>query len=145
MELQKIVRTLLQNSRIFRNFTEEEMVDILQFCKSKSFKSGDVIIKENTKGSDFFIIVSGSVSIKKESKSIDMLRAGECFGEMGAISDTRRSATTESVGDTLLLDIDFDKLDLLKMEIQVKLYRNLTIVLSERLRKRIEDIVHEHS
>lgn len=142
MEIQKIIRYLLQNSRIFREFEEAEMVDILQFSKSKSFKDGEVVIKENTKGSDFFIIVTGSVMIRKNNKTIDVLHAGECFGEMGAMSDTRRSATSESKGETLLLNIDMQKLDLMGPEIQAKFYRNIALVLTERLRKRVEDIAH---
>lgn len=142
MELQRIINVLMQNSRIFKDFAEEEMFDILQFCKSKSFKDGETILKENTKGSDFFIIVTGSAIIKKEGKVIDVLRSGECFGEMGALSDIKRSASIESKGDTVLLDIDIERLEVLKMEIQLKLYKNIALVLAERLRKRIEDIVH---
>jgi len=142
MELQRIINVLMQNSRIFKEFAEEEMFDILQFCKSKSFKDGDIILKENTKGSDFFIIVTGSAIIKKEGKVIDVLHSGECFGEMGALSDIKRSASIASKGDTVLLDIDIERLEVLKMEIQLKLYKNIALVLAERLRKRIEDIVH---
>ncbi len=141
MDIKKIVTILMQDSRIFKTFTEEEVFDLLRICKSRSFKRGEIILKEGTKGSDFFILVTGSVIIRKEGKTIDVLRAGECFGEMGALSDINRSATIESDADTVLLDIDVERADDLKIEIQAKLYKNIALVLADRLRKRIEDMV----
>ena len=141
MDAHKIIKILLQNSKIFKEFSEEEMVEILKLCKSRSYRPGEIIIIEDSLGSDFFVIVTGSIIIKKKGKIIDILRTGECFGEMGAIWDAKRSATTESEGDAVLLDIDVDKISQLDFEIQAKLYKNIALVLADRLRKRIDDIV----
>ncbi len=141
MEIDKLIKALTTNSRIFHLFNEEEMLAVLRCCVRKSYKGGEIVFKEGTKGNELYIIVTGSVIVKKESKTIDVIRSGECFGEMGALSDEERSATVEADGDILLLVIDLEKFDSLKCEIQIKFLKNVILVISERLRERIEDMV----
>jgi CRP-like cAMP-binding protein len=142
METEKIIKTLAQNSRILLNLNDNEILEVLRCCLSKTYKNKETIFKEDTNGNELFIIVSGSVVVKKEGKTIDVIRSGECFGEMGAFSNEKRAATMEADGDILLLTISSEKLDSLSPELQIKLLKNMLLITSERLRERIEDIVH---
>ncbi|RPI89452.1 MAG: cyclic nucleotide-binding domain-containing protein, partial [Spirochaetales bacterium] len=103
MEIEKIIKVLTANSRFFHAFSEEEMMDFLRRCTSRSHKDGEVIFREDSNGTELFIIVSGSVRVKKDGRIIDVVRSGECFGEMGALSGEKRSATMEANGDVVLL------------------------------------------
>jgi eukaryotic-like serine/threonine-protein kinase len=141
METEKIIKTLAETSRILSKLDNDEILEVLRCCLSKTYKDKEIIFKEDTVGDELYIIVSGSVVVKKEGKTIDIIRSGECFGEMAALSDEKRSATTEADGDILLLVISSEKLDSLSPEIRVKLLKNLLLITSERLRERIEDIV----
>jgi cyclic nucleotide-binding protein/tetratricopeptide repeat protein len=59
---------------------------------------GDVLVTEGEKGSDLFLIVRGTVSVFVKDKSgqsakVTQLRAGDFFGEIGALTGLRRIAT----------------------------------------------------
>lgn len=142
METEKIIKSLGKTSRIFQGFLDEEIVEVLRRCARKSVKDKEAIFKEGTKGDSLYVIVSGSVVVKKEGMIIDVIRAGECFGEMGAFTDEVRSASTEADGDIILLAMEADKILAMRSEVLVKLLRNIILVLSERLRERIEEKVH---
>ena len=142
MDIEKIIKTLTANSRFFHAFSEEEMMDFLKRCTSRSHKGGEIIFREDSSGTELFIIVSGSVKVKKEGRTIDIVRSGECFGEMGALSNEVRSATMEANGDVVLLAIDEKKIATLPIEAQAKLFKNTLMVVSERLRKCLEERGH---
>ena len=142
MEAETIIKTLSKNSRILNNLDEHEMLEVLKFCITKSCMDKEVVFKEGSKGNELFIIVSGSVVVKRASKVIEVIRAGECFGEMAAWSDELRSATAVADGAILLLEVGSDKFDSLPKELQIKLLKNILTVISARLTKRIEEITH---
>ncbi|MCU0848552.1 MAG: cyclic nucleotide-binding domain-containing protein [Spirochaetes bacterium] len=139
MELDKIIKILANESRIFHSFSEEEVLRLLKCCTRKSFKGGDVIFQEDTKGAELYLIITGSVIVKKEGKTLDVIRVGECFGEMGALSGETRSATAEANGDLVLLATGEAMLGELDPGILVKLYKNIILIISERLRERVEE------
>ncbi len=141
MEIEKALKALTESSRLFFGFAEDEMLELLKFCASASFKKSQIIFRENSSGGDMYIIITGSVVIKKEGKTIDVIRVGECFGEMGALSGEKRSAAAEAAGDLVLLVINDAKLENLRAEIRSKLFRNILLIIAERLRRRIEDTV----
>ncbi len=142
METEKIIKILSKNSRILNNLDEHEILDVLKFCVTKTCIDKEVVFKEGSRGNELFIIVSGSVIIKKSGKVIDVIRSGECFGEMAAWSDELRSATAESDGNLLLLAVVLDKFDFVSKELQIKLLKNILAVVSARLTRRIEDLAH---
>ena len=142
MEADKIIKILSRNSRVLNNLDEHEILDVLKLCVTRACRDKEIVFAEDSPGNEMYIIVSGSVVVKKAGKVIDVIRPGECFGEMAAWTDEPRSATTEADGDLLLLEVSSDKFDSLQPGIQVKLLKNILIVISARLAERIEDITH---
>jgi len=142
MEKEKIIKILSQNSRILNHLTDDNITEVLKCCKSQVLKDKEIVFREESSGTDMFIIVSGSIMIKKGSKTIDLIRMGECFGEMGAISGEKRSATAEASGDILLLVLSLDKINEIDPYIQIKMMKNIVSIISERLRKRTEEVIH---
>jgi CRP-like cAMP-binding protein len=65
------------------------------------FEPGDIVIKEGTKGTSAFIILSGTAQVIKNSGdsevSVATLEEGQVFGEMGLIEDRPRSATVKAL------------------------------------------------
>jgi CRP/FNR family transcriptional regulator, cyclic AMP receptor protein len=63
----------------------------------KTFKPGDIVIKEGSKGSSAYVILSGSAKITKQvgarEITVASISEGQVFGEMGLIEDKPRSAT----------------------------------------------------
>jgi len=103
------------------------------------FAAGDVIFRENEKGSEMFVIVEGQVEIRKatgpaSSKTLTVLHAGDMFGEMAIIEKMPRSATAVAVEPTRLLVLN-EKLYETTMTSNPDFARKMNKVLSERIRR----------
>jgi len=77
---------------------------------SKSYESGDVIISEYEPGNLFYVIQEGDIQLLKNingtHKTIDILHAGEFFGEMAILDNSPRSATCIARGPAKCLVFD---------------------------------------
>jgi CRP/FNR family cyclic AMP-dependent transcriptional regulator len=61
--------------------------------KVESVAQGGVFFTENQKSDRMYLLEQGEVSLTRGGKAIDVVKAGEIFGEMAAISRLPRSAT----------------------------------------------------
>lgn len=57
------------------------------------FVAGRTLIKEGTAGREFFVLIDGSVDVRRKGRKIDALGAGDYFGEVALITDRPRNAT----------------------------------------------------
>ncbi|MDY7038365.1 MAG: cyclic nucleotide-binding domain-containing protein [Thermodesulfobacteriota bacterium] len=113
----------------------------------KTFKPGEMVIKEGAKGTSAFVILSGTVEVIKKSgnKEIKMaiLGAGQIFGEMGLIEDRPRSATVRSRSELKVRVINRERFnDLLRTRPSVLI--PIMKGLFERLRQ-VSDILAERA
>ena len=77
----------------FESFNEEEIQEVVEAAVWQEFDKDDEIIQEGDVDDSFFIIVSGRVAVRKGGTDLDILSAGSCFGEMGFVGGTKRTAT----------------------------------------------------
>ena len=69
----------------------------------KDYSDGDTIFMRNQKPKFFFYVESGKVQlVSKEEKIIATFSNGDSFGETALFTDTLRSVTAKSVGNTTL-------------------------------------------
>jgi CRP-like cAMP-binding protein len=66
--------------------------------KHASYPAGSFVFKEGADGSQFFIVLAGSCGViqsdsKQRKKLLQILRAGDCFGELALISNGKRAAS----------------------------------------------------
>jgi CRP-like cAMP-binding protein len=137
MELQRLIQILMERNDFFDRFKEDEMQELLKCCSAESFKDAQFLIKEGTRSSVLYIIISGSVVVTKKGKKVDIVREGECIGEMAAISGDDTSATVEAIGKVNTLKIDSFNINALSPYVQTKLYKNIALLVANRLRKRL--------
>ncbi len=81
----------------------------------KSFKSGEVIIREGEAGTTLFRLLSGNIGIyteygKKEQFRIAFLKSGGYFGEQAIIETSPRSATVVAECSVKVLEIPGNEL-----------------------------------
>jgi CRP/FNR family cyclic AMP-dependent transcriptional regulator len=110
------------------------------------FETDQVIFRENEQGSDMFIIIQGSVEIRKatgpsSAKTLIRLRKGDIFGEMAIIEKKPRSATAVAVEPTKLLGIN-ERLYENMIGSNPDFARKMSRILSERIRKSNAIIQH---
>ena len=103
------------------------------------FENGEVIFRENEPGSEMFLIIQGTVEIRKatgtsSSKTLISLSKGDMFGEMAIIDKKPRSATAVAVEPTKLLGIN-ERLYESMIVSNPDFTRKMNRVLSERIRK----------
>ena len=82
----------------------------------KTFRKGEVIIKEGDIGKTLFYINEGKVGVytdygKKNRFSLGFLGAGEFFGEMAILEAYPRSATIVAEKDTVAVEIPGDDMN----------------------------------
>lgn len=107
-------------------FISEELVQRF----GKTFKAGEIIFCEYEPGDDFFLIQSGHVKIIKivsdKEKTLDVLVAGDIFGEMAILEQQPRSATAIAQDEVKVLNFNRQNFELLlktNPEIAIKLLK----------------------
>jgi serine/threonine protein phosphatase PrpC len=128
---------VLKKIPLFQYLSYQELVRILNICKMKSFSSSEKIIQEGSTGSDFFIILSGSVKVTKGATHLATLKNTDFFGEMQLLDKVPRSATVTSESAVKVLVIERNEFySLLKRDqpLAVKIFWEFCQVLNGRLR-----------
>lgn len=95
--------SMVQELDFFTNFPDHEIWEILRASTWEDYSDGDPIITEGDIDDSFYILVEGDVVVKKFNTSIGILAKGDCFGEMGYISKTKRTASIYASGKVSLL------------------------------------------
>jgi CRP/FNR family transcriptional regulator, cyclic AMP receptor protein len=103
------------------------------------FDQGAVIFREEDEGNEMFIIIQGTVEIRKStgpssSKILSTLQKGDMFGEMAIIEKQPRSATAVAVLPTKVLVLN-EKLYESMIGSNPDFARKMNRVLSERIRR----------
>jgi len=91
----------------FAHFPENELWEVLRISKWAKFKPETVLIKEGDQGDSFYILAGGYVKVSRGKRTLSVLSAGDCFGEMAYLSPngTHRSATVATTSDTIVIKI----------------------------------------
>ena len=110
-------------------------------CAWQEHSEGAEIITEGDIDDSFYIIISGRVEIKKGDFSIGRLHEGDCFGEMGYLSKTRRSATIIADGRVQLMKINSTLIQQLSVDCQLQFSRVFLQTLVRRLSETTEAMV----
>jgi len=99
----------LRDVALFEGLGPDDLTAIHQISEPVLVKRGDYVFEENDQGDHFFVIIQGSVELRKASpegfKRLAILREGQAFGEMALLNQTPRSASACAVDDCHLLAI----------------------------------------
>lgn len=123
----------VQKLEFFRDFSEAEIWEIVRACNWMKFDVGAGIISEGEIDDSFYIIVSGSVEVRKGSHAIGTLRQGDCFGEMGYLSKAERSATIIAKEPVHLMKINSTLIEQVSVDCQLRFSRVFLRTLVKRL------------
>lgn len=139
---------ILKNEKFFTPFNDGELDELLESGEIKKYAINEYIIKEDNVDHTFFVILRGQVSIIKGthaniSRNIASLNEGNCFGEMAMLLDGHRSASVLAAVECILFKISGNEIKKMKLETQLKLYRQFAIGLASRLRETSETVTEQ--
>lgn len=128
---------LLLHLDLFRGLDEAQLTRLLSQAELVEFAGGEYPIREGEQDYHLFILLAGKAGIYKRAagiqKLIKELGPGECFGEMSLVECRSRSASVKAHSACRTLRLDGDQIVGLP-EIGATLFRNIAILLSQRLR-----------
>ena len=96
---------LLEKVPIFSGLDRKHIKQLSRIMVPRTFKTGDVIIKEGDQGAGVFVVTSGKVEVVRGASGgklqvLNTLGPGEFFGEMALFEGFPRSATVRCLKDT---------------------------------------------
>ncbi|KAK1442450.1 cGMP-dependent kinase [Babesia gibsoni] len=78
-----IMMESLQHSNVFRQFTGEQLCELIESASVRSFRKDAIVLDKETllKGIRYFIVLEGSVIVSYNGTEIGRMERGYCFGE----------------------------------------------------------------
>jgi eukaryotic-like serine/threonine-protein kinase len=103
---------VLRKLAFFKNFTDVELWEVLRVTVWNKYPPGKELIREGDVGRSFFILAAGEVRIVKQGKLLNVLRAGDCFGEMAYLGKKQfqRTASVGAATDITVIEIKSEAL-----------------------------------
>lgn len=105
---------VLQSIPLLKNISRSEQDKLFQALEPVSFQDGEFVIREGEAGTTFYIIKSGSATVKKSvegakpptKRQIATLSSGNYFGEMSLLRNEPRQADVIANGPLECLSLD---------------------------------------
>ena len=90
----------LAQVKMFSSLNKKELAMVSRAADVITVKDGVEIVKEGTFGHDFYLILSGKATVRRNGRKVADLGPGSYFGELSLLDNGPRSATVVSDGDT---------------------------------------------
>jgi CRP-like cAMP-binding protein len=114
LTLQKEIQILKEVS-LFRSMKTDELKILAFTAKNYIFEPGEIIVNEGDEGDEAFIIYSGQVEVSRRgseggSITLNILGAGDMFGELALFGEGFRTATVKAIEETFVAVISKERL-----------------------------------
>jgi CRP-like cAMP-binding protein len=93
----------LATVELFQSLTEEELGQLAESFDVKTVGAGVTLVTEGASGYSFFVLLEGSAVVKEGDKTVALCDAGDFFGEIAILGDSRRTATVTTSSPAKLL------------------------------------------
>ena len=117
----------------FKGFSDADIWELIRACTWQSFSPGQSIIREGDMDNSFYIVLSGVVIIEKAGSVVNILQEGDCFGEMGYLTRSRRIASAIARTEVSLMKVNDSTIDRAAEGTQLRFHKSFVRTLIERL------------
>ncbi|MDP2640591.1 MAG: serine/threonine-protein kinase, partial [Betaproteobacteria bacterium] len=127
---------ILRGLPFFADFGDAELWEVMRVSSWEYCKPGKALMFEGQTGDFFCLLASGEVKVIKQGKLLNILNAGECFGEMAYISRAEgsvRSADVVALSESRVITVHNEDLDRASDICRHKFDRAFMAILVERL------------
>ena len=133
----------IKNVPVFSGLSAEKLSKIADICKEEKVEAGNIVIYQGETTDNLNIVVNGSLEVDVEIPGVKdfipvaTLKQRDYFGELAFIDSTPRSATVKSLEKSVVISLsrkDFNSLVKEDPDIELVVMKNLTLLLSRKLR-----------
>ena len=123
----------IKKLEFFAGFPDPEIWEIIRASTWQEYGLDDDIIVEGELDDCFYVIVRGEVGVLKHGRTIRSLGTGDCFGEMGYLMKTERTATIKALINTALIKMNSTIISQVSLNCQVRFLKVFLRTLIYRL------------
>jgi CRP-like cAMP-binding protein len=131
------VTAILKKLPLFNGLYNDELTYIRSVCIPCHFPENQTLFTEGDASPCLYVLLSGQVELRTRAYGpIYTLHSGEVFGEIGLISQKKRTATAIAKTDCTLLRVNRDEFNLMlgkHPRISSILMRNITLGLADHI------------
>ena len=91
---------------VFAAATHEQLDHVAKFAEEIDVPAGAELTHEGTYEGTVYVVVKGSVAIERHGHAVNLIRAGDFFGEIEAIDGGPRMATSRAIEDTRVVVVN---------------------------------------
>jgi CRP-like cAMP-binding protein len=136
--------SFLKDTEVFKGLADEDLERIAGICNPAQYDKGQVIVEEDARERELYIIKSGRVNISLSPPGSGEVRGtltkctpGQVFGELSFIDGARRSTWVTALDDVEVYQIRWESFSGIiqsKPEIGYRVMSNIARVIADRLR-----------
>jgi ABC-type transporter Mla MlaB component len=139
-----VVETIeLSQSVLAHGLDEAEVATLAGFLVRRAWAAGEIVFRTGDAGTSLFVLARGSITILlfdadgRPGQRFVSFSTGMIFGETAMLDGAGRSASARADADCVLFEltqVSLDRLAAVHPALGAKLYRNVALHLSQRLR-----------
>ncbi len=125
----------LREMPFFADFADAEIWETLHFSRWNQIPHGQAILHDGEAGDYFCFLVEGELKVTKNGRILNLLTAGDCFGEMAVIGKGPhvRGADVVALTDAKIVRVDGLALQQASEACRMHFYQGFLEVLAARL------------
>ncbi|MFN6464243.1 MAG: ATP-binding cassette domain-containing protein [Nostoc sp. DedVER02] len=130
--------------------TDKQLVKLIPRLKMLTFPPGEVVIRQGDVADRFYILLEGEIEIIQESsgsepKLLKTLGPNNCFGEIGLLQRSKRTATVRAANNAAIKVIAIERSDFFEMVVNSKMTHALLDYQAIQLLHQDEQLRHDES
>ena len=125
----------LRNLPFFADFSDVELWEVLRFSAWSAVAPEQTVMRDGDTGDFFCFLVDGELKVTKNGRILNLLIAGDCFGEMAAISKGAqiRGADVVALLESKIITVKGEALKQASESCRMHFYQAFLEVLASRL------------
>lgn len=96
---------LLRTVDLFSTLSKRELDELAKRTEEVTVPAGTDLARQGASGTQLFIVLAGSVAVRRNNRRVATLGKGEFVGEMSLLDGGPRSASLHTTAETTLLVI----------------------------------------
>lgn len=121
---------VLSHVHIFASLPPATLYALAQTVDWQEFYNEETIFSVGEEADGLYVVANGELAVSKPRGQIAILNKYDIFGEIGVLSDQKRSATVTGLTDGMLLFVDHQHFHQLVIEYPKVLYAVVKLLIS---------------